>query len=467
MPLTLEPYTSPWWIDRLGKVLDGRALDMTRLDDYYRGRHPLLYSGEKFRAAFGNIFAGFSDNFTALVVDAVEERLDVQGFRMGKEREADADAWEIWQENDLDAWSQVAHIEALVKSASYALVWADEDESDEVEITIQDALEMTVATDRATHDRLAAFKRWMAEDGTVFGTLYLPDRIEKWQRRRKGYAGSGQLGDWEPREVRDEPWPLPNPLGEVPVVPLVNRPRLNGEGDSEIRQVIPIQLALNKLFLDMMTASEFAAYRQRWATGLEIPIDPDSGKPIEPYKAAVDRLWTTENPNVKFGEFEATDLGNYVRSIEMAIQHIASVSRTPVHYLNGQMGSFPSGEALRAAEAGLVSKAKRKQRFFGESWEEVMRLAFKVLDDPRGEINDAETIWADPETRTEAEHVDALVKMGSLGVPHEALWEKWGATPQEIARWKELEAAMPPAPVQPVVPEQPETPETENAGVAA
>ena len=68
-----------------------------------------------------------------------------------------------------------------------------------------------------------------------------------------------------------------------------------------------------------------------------------------------------------------------------------------------------------------------------------MRLAFKALGDDRANATDAEVIWADPEYRTEGERVDALVKMSSLGVPNEALWSKWGATPQEIERWREMD----------------------------
>jgi hypothetical protein len=44
----------------------------------------------------------------------------------------------------------------------------------------------------------------------------------------------------------------------------------------------------------------------------------------------------------------------------------------------------------------------------------------------------------DAEVRTEGERVDALVKMRTLGVPLEALWARWGATPQEIEDWKRL-----------------------------
>lgn len=438
--------SSGWWIARLSKDLDSRAAPMQRFDDYYAGRHPMLYAGAKYRAAFGNLFAGFSDNFCGLVVDAVEERLDVEGFRMGVDLEADADAWRMWQRNGLDAWSQIAHTEALIKGQASVLVWADEDEPDRAEITIQDALEMAVAEDRCNHDRLAALKRWEEDDGSTCFTLYLPDSIEKWQTVAKGApVGSGlfKVGRYNlvPREVPGEAWPLANPLGVVPVVPLVNRPRLRGAGVSELAPVIPIQNALNKLFLDMLVAAEFAAYRQRYAVGLELEIDPETGKAVEPYQSGAGNLWAEENPAVKFGDFEVTDLGNYVKALETAIQHIASITRTPAHYLMGNAGSFPSGESLAATETGLTRKAERKQRFLGEGWEEIVRLGFLVEGDKRGEIEDSETIWRDPESRNEAAHVDSLVKLGSLGVPQEMLWEMAGLTPQQVARAKEILAA--------------------------
>ena len=70
----------------------------------------------------------------------------------------------------------------------------------------------------------------------------------------------------------------------------------------------------------------------------------------------------------------------------------------------------------------------------------------------------AEVIWADFETRSEGQRVDALVKMATLGVPREVLWEKWGASTQEIARWKALPPPELPRLPQPVPPTPP-TPE--------
>jgi hypothetical protein len=264
---------------------------------------------------------------------------------------------------------------------------------------------------------------------------------------------------WERRVVDGEAWPLRNRLGVVPLVPLVNKPQLDSEGRSEIASIIPLNDAINKLVADMLIASEFGSYRQRWATGIEVPIDEETGQELEPFKAAVDRLWIARgsgdiNNPPKFGEFEQTDLSSFTTAVELLVQHVASESRTPYHYFMQHGGQPPSGESLKSSETGLVAKTTRKQRLLGEGWEEVISLAFRQIgDSEKAAILDSETMWRDPESRTEAEHVDALIKMASLGVPHEILWEKWGATPVEIGRWNRIiaaknAAAEPAAPVQ-------------------
>jgi hypothetical protein len=123
------------------------------------------------------------------------------------------------------------------------------------------------------------------------------------------------------------------------------------------------------------------------------------------------------------------------------VKDIASRTRTPSQYLLGEIVNT-SGDALKAAESGLVAKVKQRARPMGEAFEEVMRLAFAAVGDgARAASSSAQTIWANPEFRTEGELVDALTKMATLGVPEEALWERWGATPQEIARWRGMRSA--------------------------
>jgi hypothetical protein len=68
-----------------------------------------------------------------------------------------------------------------------------------------------------------------------------------------------------------------------------------------------------------------------------------------------------------------------------------------------------------------------------------MRIAFQVQGDTtRAEALDAETMWRNPENRTTPRSTDAAVKLASIGVPQEALWEYIGASPTTIARWKKM-----------------------------
>lgn len=428
------------WVEKLHKRMVDRSRSLSKLSDYYIGKHDLRFAGERWRETFGIQFSQLSSNWCRLVVDACEERLNVEGFRFGDNQAGDKDAWRIWQANQLDADSQIAHTEALVSSVAYALVWPNPVDEATPTITVEHPSEMIVAYAAGSRrNRLAALKVWDDPDTKrTNATVYLPHGLYKFQSDRQaddmGLNGEA-AHNWQPREVRGETWPAPNPLGVVPVVPLHNRPRLLTEGESEIAEVIPLQDGVNKLLADMIVASEYSSFRQRWATGIEMEENPDTGQlEAPPWKVAVDRMLVTEDAAARFGTFEASDLQNYVRAIEMIVQHVASQTRTPPHYFYLK-GSFPSGESIKSAETGLVAKARRKMRHFGEGWEEVIRLAGAAGGNAAlANAADAETIWGDPESRSESEHVDALVKLQSLGVPNRVLWEKAGFTPQEIDR---------------------------------
>lgn len=412
------------WRDYLLAQLASRTSTIALCESYYRGDHKLAFTTSQFRATFGNLFAAFSDNWCDLVVDASAERLRVEGFRFG-DSEADADAWAIWQRNGLDAESDLAHTEAIKLGCAYALVGPDDDGKALIQIEAAD--KAIVALDPAGgRSRLAGLRDWTDEWGVEHCELYTPDAISIWRR-------DSEYSDWQTDAGGGS-----NPLGVVPLIPLANAPTLSDRlGRSDIERVIPLQNAVNKLCGDMIVASEFAAYPQRWATGIELPQNPDTGEKMSAnFLGGADRVWGVEAVDAKFGNFVVSDLTTYVRAIEMLIQHIAAQTRTPPHYLLGAMGSFPSGESLKATETGLVAKVRRKMLSFGEGWEAALRLAFSIEGQTaKAEEVDAETIWANPESRMVAETVDAAVKLEAIGVPRPALWEFIGASPQQIARW--------------------------------
>jgi len=428
----------------LDTALEARLPGIALYDAYYLGEQRLVFATSKWRETFGYLFNELADNWAQLVIDAAVERLQVQGFRFGPgDDSADDQAWQLWQANYMDADSTLAHNEACKSGISYVLVTPGDD-PDTPRITVEHPAQMIAK--QAPEDRrarVAAWKKW-ADGDAIQGMLYLPDAFYPFVRAGKK--------TWKP-----DGDPIPNPIGIVPAIPMLNNPTILGVGVSDLNTLVPLQDAINKLLADLLVNSEFVAYPQRFATGLDIPTDPETGRPLdrERFLSSVSRMWVAEDENVTFGQLPESEGTGYVKQIEMLIQHVAAQTRTPPHYLLGSSGNFPSGESLKATETGLVAKVRRKQVTFGEAWEEAMRLAFLYRGDAkRGAAANAETIWADPESRSEGELVDALVKMDTLGVPREALWQRWGASPQQIQDWQAIEAARP-TPPQPTPPAAP------------
>ena len=444
-----EPFSPEWWVatleSRLRRRWEGDPLNkksgMTLFEDYYEGTQKNdLVTTSKYREAFAEFLERLSDNWASLIVSAVEERLEVDGFRWGEDKDADKQAWGIWEDNDLDIQSSYAHRTALITGESYALVNPFDQEGQSPEITVEHPKETIVAYEpgSARRRRLAALKSFTDDWGERFAYLYLPDAIYKYRAARKADSlielpPGVNFGPWAPFEVDNEPWPLENPLGVVPVIPLLNNPLMLGGGRSEMLPILSAQDAINSLRGNLMVAAEASAYRQRYVIGIE-PIRDKDGNEISPFDPGADEIWWANNPNAKFGEFEATNLENYVKAIQDWVMSLASQTRTPPHFF-WIAGQYPSAESIKASEAGLTKKVGHRARGYGVGWVEAIRLAFLVLGDvERGRNRRGRTIWHDPEIKSDSEFADSLIKAKSFGVEDEILQERWGMDSQERTR---------------------------------
>lgn len=457
MTVPLEDRTAEHWRNALLWELQYRQMALLLRFAYYEGDHPLPRAPKAAREAYKRLLRQSRTNWVQLVVDSVAERLQVVGFRFG-DQQGDDDAWMIWQANGLDADSELAQTDALTAGVNYVSVWPDEDSPVGVKIMSEHPTQTVVAYDPENRrDSLAALKTWR-EPGVIRCWLTTAELSFQWAAQ---YQGTPIPGSTTQMMWGGADWQLvaqdPNPLGDVPIVELRPWPRTQplvvGQlpGRSEMDGVLDIQDRINTTILNRMIATEYAAFRQKWVTGLTLPVarDPVTGEEIvdgsgeavrsSPFEIAVDRLLVAEDRDVKFGEFSESELAGYIRSVAADVNHLAAITKTPPHYLLGEIVNA-SGDALKAAEAGLVAKVRRRAQHFGEAWEQVMRLAFAATGDARAVDFQAEVIWADFETRSEAQLVDALVKMASIGVPQEVLWQRWGASPQEIERWKQMAA---------------------------
>lgn len=441
-------------LDGLSQVISDRSSDVARMEDYYRGKQPLKFATDSWRKFHQERFEGFADNWCRVVADSAAERLLLTGLRLpdAPEQGDDTDAkelWRVWETSDGDAISSQGFVSSLIARRSFTMVWGDP-----ARITWEHASEVAVAYDPETRRRTAAVKMW--RDGDMdHATVFLPDGIYKYSRNRAvkeerskvGIIVPGshdRRGEWGPREVDGEAWPIPNPFGEVPIVEWPNRPMLAGEPMSEIGGVAQMQDAINLMWAYLFTSADHASWPQRVLMGAEPPtvpiLDASTGevvghKPVDMKKLAQDRFLVLSGQNAKIGQFDPAKLDVFTGVIEQAVQHLAAQTRTPPHYLMGKMVNA-NAEALKVAETGLVKKVEEAQTFFGPAARDTFRLVAKAMD--RGRLADrvaaGKVQWRNPENRSESQLSDAMQKRKDIGFPFRSILEEYGYSDMEADR---------------------------------
>ncbi|MFR0351797.1 phage portal protein [Streptomyces sediminimaris] len=444
-------------VDVLATELTSRTGMVRRHDEYYRGKHPLKFASDEFRKYCANRYEGFSDNWVQPVADSPVERLTVTGVQVPGQTKADEDLWGVWQRNGLDADSQLGFLGAGNAARAFVLVWGDPADEETPVVTFEDASSAVVLYEPGSRRRRrAALKMW--QDGyKEFATLYLPDEVWKFERALSmGEQKSPQIAEadevmdsWTPREMRDEPNPQPNPMGLVPMVELPNRPLLASDPVSDVSGAIAMQDAINLLWAMLFTNADYASLTQRIVTGAEIPKIPilDSNgqkvgeKPIDLKKFVTDRILWLENPEAKVDSWPAAQLTAYTDIIEVAVGHIAAQTRTPQHYLIGRMANL-SGDALIAAETGLVKRVEEKQLWFGQALREVFQLICLARgeEDKAKALASSSVLWKDPQSRNLAQLTDSLLKLKQIGFPFEWLALRFGLTPTEVTTLMDMRA---------------------------
>jgi hypothetical protein len=226
-------------------------------------------------------------------------------------------------------------------------------------------------------------------------------------------------------------------MGEVPIFELPNNPRLLTGGRSELEDLCDTQDRIIKTVIDRLITQDFGAFPAKWATGW--PDKDSHGNTNPEIQVGQNRMITTEVVETKFGQFAAADLMGYIAAKLDDVKDMASRSRTPAQYLLGDLSNV-NGETLVASESGLVSKCGQRSRGMNGGLEGSARMSRKLAGLSSPGDQSMEAMWKNPGFRTEGELVSALVQMGTLGVPQEALWERWGASQEEIARWKTMAA---------------------------
>lgn len=197
-------------------------------------------------------------------------------------------------------------------------------------------------------------------------------------------------------------------MGEVPFFELRNRPL--GSTRSEVANLVIPQRRLNQLIFNTDAVAEYGAFRQKWATGIEVPRDPITNLPVAPYEAHIAKLFVSEGDTARFGDFGATDLSGYISLSHEVAAHMSRLSRVPITYFLSNISNL-GGDALALLISGLVLKCQRRVKGYEPGFEGAARLALKSMGDPRANVANIELKWAEMETRSMAQSADAAVKL--------------------------------------------------------
>ena len=347
--------------ERAVKALFAKQAEYDTRFAYYDGNHPIVYTTKRMYEIFQNIKLRFNENWCALVVNAVLDRIWFGGASCTKAR-ADNALKDMWRRLALDVEADDVHSGALVAGEAFFIAWKDEQGRADGYYNDPRMCHVFYDSERPRIKKFAA--KWWAEDedGKLHLTLYYPDRLEYYESENE----TDELAENTAFELVEK---AVNPYGVINVFHFLPETR---RAKSDLTNAIPIQVAINKLVNDLMVTAEFSAFRQRWII---------SNAETDGLINAPNEIWEVpagdgEGEDTKVGEFAASDLQNYIGGIEHFANALSSITGVPRHYFFHRGGEV-SGEALRAMEAPLVKKARKRTQQFRAEWRQA--LAFMLL----------------------------------------------------------------------------------------
>lgn len=407
--------------------------------EYYDGDHDTAITERQRKYLQLKMGEEFRANLCPIVVDALAERLQVTGFRADGVQ--DTKFWEWWTASRMDAGQKVVHTGASRDGDTYVMVeWDDAHKrptfTPQLALCNGDGVQVIYADDRRVPQW--ATKRWPLKTAGKPGkqrrlNVYYPDRVQHLISDSDEYEGN-----WRPYDAAGHAAEEPSigadgqPMG-LTVVHFANKPVGYNYGASELRDVVPIQNALNKAIIDLTAAADTTAFRIFWMIG-----DDPSALNVGPGQW----VYTTRPPSgengAAMGYFPGEDLGNLIAVIDALTMKVAQISRTPISYFQVS-GMRPAEGTLKQEESGLVGKARDRQVVWGNCYEDMMYIARRMWNtygpgpqlDETVQIN---TVWADCETRNEALLLQSLQVKKALGIPTETLWSEMGYDAEAIAK---------------------------------
>jgi hypothetical protein len=467
-------------VDTVNKALAAREAEqhrLRRIANYVRGRQDPPYVPRGVNAEYRWIAKKARRNFLPLVIDVISENLHVDGYKPSgttanqlAQPQTPQPEWEAFRANRMVSRQHGVHRAVIKYGSAYTVVLPGQMSSDEEQMANvpvirpvsprrmtafyadevddewpQFAIEVNIVNvPSSTYGTTDQFSVGSSSNSKISSRMlvYVYDEANRYILTGPVVSditmAKLQLADPADILLQGQPVIASHGMGVCPVVRFLYEVDLDSEEDcvGEIEPIMPIQDQINFDTFNLMISTQFAAFRQRYVSGMA-PVDED-GREKTPFRPGVDRVWASDDPDTKFGEFGETALMPYSQVREDGIRHMSTISQVPPYHLLGQVANM-SAEALAAARDGLDRKIEELQAGLTDPWRNVFRLASMAggNKDGWGDLFGT-VVWRDTSARAFSATVDGLTKLAAmLGVPEEELWSRVpGATADDVASWQ-------------------------------
>lgn len=395
-------------LDRLRVQLAAKKMINDKRSRYHDAKQVVRHLGIAIPPALQSVETIIE--WPATAVEALENRIDLDGFVVPGASTADLGIDQIAEDNQLGLEAVQAHTSALKYGPSFLAVLGGDVGEPEVVIRTLSATSTSGLWD-ANRRRLSAVLSVTANDalGLSEFILYLPDVIITASR-------SGSV--WSVARA-------PHSLGRCPVALLPFKPSPESPfGRSRITQgVMATTDRAVRSLLRMEVSAEFYSAPQRYILGAdENAFLGPNGEARTGWEITLGKIlalgMNEDDKNPQVGQFPQMTMQPHMDMVRSDAAVFAGMTKIPVNMLGIIHDNPASDAAMHTAYLALNKEAERAHIPFGYGWVDAMRMAVEIRDGKAAAdaLTGLRSKWRNPATPTKGEASKAVVEQVTAGI---------------------------------------------------